>query len=76
MKTLDEWYDSITATLTDKGRDRYYTAFCPICGATDTATSIGSEAGRPAAKGKILSHIQKEHANLVAAKNPEAPSAS
>lgn len=65
-KTLDEWRALIRTELTEKGPDRYYTAFCPICGRDEPGTSIGSDAGKYAARGKIASHIELDHKDCLA----------
>lgn len=71
MKTEEEWSALITATLTEKGGDRYYTAICPICGEKETATSIGNEMGKFAARGKIASHITRAHQDQILPGKPD-----
>jgi hypothetical protein len=64
-KTMGEWLSATTVTLTEARPDRYYTAFCPICGEKETAMSVENEDGKGAARGKTASHIESEHKDRI-----------
>jgi len=75
-RTEDEWRQEIEVTE-KKGRGAMmtYTAKCPICGTTEEGHSMGNTAGRSSARGKIMSHILRDHADSVDQEPPRKLSA-
>ena len=66
LKTSDEWFSIIEATPHRSGKDFWYTATCPICGATEEASVLGSDASaQVASRGKIMTHIHFAHKEVV-----------
>jgi hypothetical protein len=46
--------------------DRYFSAFCPICGNVEQSSIESSdEIARDATKNKVITHIQKTHKDLL-----------
>ena len=60
-RTISEWRENITTALTETIDERYYTAFCPICGAKEIALSEGSDEGKALARCKTELHIVQDH---------------
>jgi hypothetical protein len=65
-KTSKEWLQAIEVTRSGEGKDSWCTASCPICGESRDVTILSSESiAKAAVRGKVLSHIQTNHADLV-----------
>jgi hypothetical protein len=61
-----EWRDLILAELKGKGRDRYYSAICPICLAPFDVDILSSDASaRVLAVEKVASHIRSAHSDAL-----------
>ena len=65
-KTSKEWLQAIEITRNGQGKDSWCTALCPICGESRDVTILSSESiAKAAVRGKILTHIQTDHPDLV-----------
>lgn len=65
-KTSKEWLKAIEVTRSGEGKESWCTASCPICGESRDVTILSSESiAVAAARGKILTHIQTNHAEVV-----------
>ena len=61
-----EWRDLIVAELKGGGRNRYYSAICPICLVSYDVDILSSDASaRALAVGKVASHIKSAHSHAV-----------
>ena len=61
-----EWRDLILAELKGKGRNRYYSAICPICLISYDVDILGSDASaRALAVEKVASHIRSAHSDAL-----------
>ena len=61
-----EWRDLILAELNGKGRDRYYSAICPICLISYDVDILGSNASaRALAVEKVAAHIKNAHSDAL-----------
>jgi hypothetical protein len=69
-RTISEWRETITTALTETIDERYYTAFCPICGLKEIALSEGGDEGKALARSKTELHIVSEHNDRI--ESPES----
>jgi hypothetical protein len=61
-----EWRDLILAELRGKGRNRYYSAICPICLIAYDVDILGTDASARAwAVEKVASHIKSAHSDAL-----------
>jgi hypothetical protein len=61
-----EWRDLILAELNGKGRNRYYSAICPICLISYDVDILGKDASaRVVAVEKVASHIRSAHSDAL-----------
>jgi hypothetical protein len=65
MSAIKHFLDMVSVHKTENKNDRYYTAFCPVCGHDEQSTIESSEEiARTSAKGKILAHAKSKHKDL------------
>jgi hypothetical protein len=61
-----QWQDLVLAEIKGKGRNRYYSAVCPICLACYDADILGNDASaRALAVEKVASHIKRAHSDAL-----------
>jgi len=62
----NEWRDLILAEIKGKGRDRYYSAICPLCLVPfDVDILSGDASARALAVEKVGSHIKSAHSDAL-----------
>jgi hypothetical protein len=65
-RSQKEWRDLIRAEFKGKGRNRHCTATCPVCLVSYDVDILSSDpATRALAVGKVASHINSAHADVV-----------